>query len=421
MGICPPSKPLMRTPVRDFWPLTPRPPVLPLPEPMPRPTRLELWREPGRPAIWLSFIAVTLRLLFFDDAHEMRDLGDHAANLRRILELSAAADLVQPEADQRRFLLRLAANLAADLLDRDRLAGVAHVQFLTLFRFRVDLAAARLQFRNLHAAASRDRARRILELQAVKRRPHHIVGVRRAQGLRDDVGDAHGFEHRAHRAAGDNPRAGRRRAENNAARAVMALDIVMQRAAFAQRDPHHGALGGLGRLADRFRHLARLAVAVADAALLVADDDERREREALAALHHLGDAVDVDELVDDTAGVALLALTLAALAAAAAAATPFAALTALTALSLLLSRCLCHSVSSLEFQPALAGGVGERLDAPVIEILPAIELDFLDAFRGSPLCDPLPDGFRRLDIGAGLLGAADFRLACRSRDQRHAL
>jgi len=36
--------------------------------------------------------------------------------------------------------------------------------------------------------------------------------------------------------------------------------------------------------ADRLRHLARLAGAVTDAAALVADDDDRREGEAPAAL-----------------------------------------------------------------------------------------------------------------------------------------
>ena len=72
----------------------------------------------------------------------------------------------------------------------------------------------------------------------------------------------------------------------------------MQRAAFAQRNADQVALGGFGRLADRFRHFARLAVTEADAALLVADDHERGEAEAPSALHHLGDAVDVDELVD---------------------------------------------------------------------------------------------------------------------------
>ena len=42
-------------------------------------------------------------------------------------------------------------------------------------------------------------------------------------------------------------------------------------------------------------------MAEADAALLVADDDERGEAEAPAALHHLGDAIDVNELVDELA------------------------------------------------------------------------------------------------------------------------
>src|SRR5208282_952451 len=72
-------------------------------------------------------------------------------------------------------------------------------------------------------------------------------------------------------------------------------------AAFAQRHPGQAALGGVGRLADRFRNLARLAVTEADPALLVADHDQRGEAEAAAALHHFGDAIDVDELVDEFA------------------------------------------------------------------------------------------------------------------------
>ena len=83
------------------------------------------------------------------------------------------------------------------------------------------------------------------------------------------------------------------------------VDVVMQRTGFAQRHADELALGLLGRLADRLGNFAGLAVAEADAALLVADDDERGEAEALAALHHLGDAVDVDQAVDKLA-VALL-------------------------------------------------------------------------------------------------------------------
>jgi hypothetical protein len=54
-------------------------------------------------------------------------------------------------------------------------------------------------------------------------------------------------------------------------------------------------------------------VAEADAALLVADDDEGCEAETPSALHHLRDAIDVNELVDEFA-VAIVAIPPAALA-----------------------------------------------------------------------------------------------------------
>ena len=82
-GIWPPSKPLMRTPERAVWPLPPRPACLPLPEPMPRPTRMRAFVEP---AIVLDVVEFHGRdpLLAVDDAHEVRDLGDHAAVGRRV-------------------------------------------------------------------------------------------------------------------------------------------------------------------------------------------------------------------------------------------------------------------------------------------------------------------------------------------------
>src|SRR5262245_21730603 len=75
----------------------------------------------------------------------------------------------------------------------------------------------------------------------------------------------------------------------------------MQRAAFAQRHPDEHALCRLGCLAHRLRHFARLAMAKAYAALLVAYDNERRKAEALAALHNLRHTIDVHELVDELA------------------------------------------------------------------------------------------------------------------------
>ena len=64
------------------------------------------------------------------------------------------------------------------------------------------------------------------------------------------------------------------------------------------QNAHQAALGTLGRLTDRLRHLAGLTVTETNAAFLIADDDERGEAEPAAALHHLGYPVDVDELVD---------------------------------------------------------------------------------------------------------------------------
>jgi hypothetical protein len=55
-------------------------------------------------------------------------------------------------------------------------------------------------------------------------------------------------------------------------------------------------------------------VAKADPALLVADDDQRREAEATPALDHFRHAVDVDEAIDELA-VAILPAMIAAAAA----------------------------------------------------------------------------------------------------------
>src|SRR5215510_896184 len=163
------------------------------------------------------------------------------------------------------------------------------------------LAAARLQRRYLDVAPRRDRARRILPLERVEGRPHHVVGIGRTERFRDHVLHAEGLEDGAHGAAGDDPGAGRRRPQIDLAGAMPPRHVVVERAAFAQRHPDQIPLGGIGRLADRFRHLARLAVAEADAALLVADHHERREAEATSALHHLGHTVDVDELIGELA------------------------------------------------------------------------------------------------------------------------
>src|SRR5918995_4248741 len=60
----------------------------------------------------------------------------------------------------------------------------------------------------------------------------------------------------------------------------------------------------------------------------------------------------------------------------------------------------------LEIEPALAGGVGQRLDAAVIEIAAAVEHHLLHAGGAGALRNHAPDLFRRVDIGTGLQLAA---------------
>ena len=69
----------------------------------------------------------------------------------------------------------------------------------------------------------------------------------------------------------------------------------MRNGAFlGQRNLEHVLLGVLDALADSDGHLGRLAHADTDVAVAIADDDERGQAEATAALDDLGNAVDVN-------------------------------------------------------------------------------------------------------------------------------
>src|SRR5262245_36141752 len=152
----------MATPERAVWPLPPRPPVLPLPEPMPRPTRMRSLLAPGlsrssfkraisiRPLVSSALpvaaerrLRANRRLFPVNDAHEVRQLVDHAADLGSVLERPLLADLIEAEPDQGRALVRLTAGGAGDLLD-----GYGLVSHLRLHRF---LAATGLELGNLEA------------------------------------------------------------------------------------------------------------------------------------------------------------------------------------------------------------------------------------------------------------------------------
>src|SRR5678816_4839272 len=106
--------------IRDsFWPLWPRPEVLPRPEPMPRPTRRRGFLAPSAGLIELSSMLFVLS--FTGSAskhlHEVRDLVDHSAHGRGVLERRDAVELAQAKAAHRRPMRFARAVDAAHQLD----------------------------------------------------------------------------------------------------------------------------------------------------------------------------------------------------------------------------------------------------------------------------------------------------------------
>ena len=105
-------------------------------------------------------------------------------------------------------------------------------------------------------------------------------------------------------------------------------------------------------------HLAGLAEPDADVARAVTDDDDRAEAEPPAALDDLGDSIDLDD--------ALLERELVGV-----------------------NSCHVGSFRS-ELEAGFAGGIGERLDPPVVPEPGSIEDDALDAGGLGPLGDQRP-------------------------------
>src|SRR5271170_5496531 len=92
-----------------------------------------------------------------------------------------------------------------------------------------------------HSALARDIRRRIAVLQRVERRPYHVVRIGRSVALGQDVGHPNDLEYRAHRTAGYDAGALRRRLHEDPGCAVTALHRMVQRAAFQAHLDHPAA------------------------------------------------------------------------------------------------------------------------------------------------------------------------------------
>src|SRR5918994_3026158 len=95
IGFWPPSNPSLRlAPDREPAPFWPRPAVLPVPEPSPRPTRLRGVREPRAGLREWRPIRSSAILGYL---HEMTDAVHHAEQLRRVIALDGVVDPAQAE------------------------------------------------------------------------------------------------------------------------------------------------------------------------------------------------------------------------------------------------------------------------------------------------------------------------------------
>src|SRR4051794_32948664 len=96
IGIWPPSK-LTRVllPERAPAPFCPRPAVLPVPEPSPRPTRLRALRDPGAGLSVCRPIRCSSSAI--GDLHQVTDAVHHAARLLVVLDLDRLADPAQAD------------------------------------------------------------------------------------------------------------------------------------------------------------------------------------------------------------------------------------------------------------------------------------------------------------------------------------
>src|ERR1700733_14646145 len=139
-----------------------------------------------------------------------------------------------------------------------------------------------------------DFLRALQALQGGHRRVHDVDRVRGAERAGQHVVHARAFQYGAHRAAGDDAGTGAGRLQQHHARRLLTLHGVRDRAGDPGY-PEERLLGRLDALGDGRGDLLRLAVAHADHAIAVTDDDQGGEAEPPATLDDLGHPVDGDD------------------------------------------------------------------------------------------------------------------------------
>src|SRR5664279_1317543 len=172
-----------------------------------------------------------------------------------------------------------------------------------LLRFRARLV---LQTRDFDVTLARDLLDGSQVMQSIQRRTNHVMRIRRAEALRENIAHACALEHRANRGARNHTGSRRGGLHQHATGAMLADDLVRNRAP-RERNARHVAKRGVDGLAHRLRYFVRLAGRHANLAASIADGDERIEAEATSALHDLRDTVDRDHVLEEIATLTIAA------------------------------------------------------------------------------------------------------------------
>src|SRR5687767_13848563 len=133
-------------------------------------------------------------------------------------------------------------------------------------------------------------------LQSVQRGFNDIRRVFRTERFAQDILHASRLEHGANGLAGDDTGSRRRRAQQNVSTAIAGNDLVGNGAVF-QGDRNHLGLGDFATFADSIGDFTCLAETDADAALLVANNDESTEAETATTFDDLGGAINKHNLL----------------------------------------------------------------------------------------------------------------------------
>src|SRR5277367_3049922 len=225
---------------------------------------------------------------------------DHPFDRGRALELAHAADFAEAEALD---------GLAHALSGADRAADELDANFIGHRVSPISKIRSSRRFRLIRRAAAEpvDILRTAQLGQSFEGRLDEIVGIRRAEAFGQDVANTGQLDHGAHTARRDDAGAFGGRAQHDASRAETSDDFV-RNGAVLNRHADQAFLGAIDALANRLGHFVGFAEAESDQAVMIARNHQRAEAEAASALHDLGDAVDVHDLLFDLEALRIDAL-----------------------------------------------------------------------------------------------------------------